>query len=298
MGGQTDTVEAICARIAGRAKGIVERWELLGAGVTARQIERRIQKGALIPEFPGVYRVGHAAPSPEARYLAAVKACGQGAALSGRAAAWLWGLIKGVPPLPEVTSPRRRTVRGVKTRRCRGWGEGDLAECRGISVTSVARTLVDLAASLPLNELALACHEAGVKHRTTPRQVKAAMRRGMPGAAKLRRVLDGDAPALLSRLEERFYELVDRAELPRPIANKPAGSKRVDFRWEDPPLTVELDSYRFHHSPHAWEQDRRREREARARGDEFRRYTWSDVFEEPQAMIAELRQLLLGNRVR
>src|SRR5687767_1247360 len=113
MGGQSDTVETICARIAGRAKGIVERWELLDAGVTARQIERRIEKGALIPEFRGVFRVGHAAPSPEARYLAAVKACGQGAALSGRAAGWLWGLIRGTPPAPEVTVPRRRTLRGV-----------------------------------------------------------------------------------------------------------------------------------------------------------------------------------------
>jgi hypothetical protein len=55
---------------------------------------------------------------------------------------------------------------------------------------------------------------------------------------------------------------------------------------------VELDSYRFHHSRHAWEQDRRRERDARARGDEFRRYTWADVFEEPAQMLAELRRLL------
>jgi very-short-patch-repair endonuclease len=68
--------------------------------------------------------------------------------------------------------------------------------------------------------------------------------------------------------------------------------RRVDCRWPDHRLTVELDSYRYHHSRHAWEQDRRREREARARGDEFRRYTYGDVFESPGRMLAELRDLL------
>jgi hypothetical protein len=74
--------------------------------------------------------------------------------------------------------------------------------------------------------------------------------------------------------------------------NRPAGGRRVDCRWPAHPVTVELDSYRFHHSRHAWEQDRRREREARARGDEFRRDTWGDVFELPALMLAELSGLV------
>ena len=75
--------------------------------------------------------------------------------------------------------------------------------------------------------------------------------------------------------------------------NRPAGTKRVDARWPAFHLTVELDSYTFHRSRHAWERDRRREREAHARGDEFRRYTWNDVSEDPSLMLAELRRLLL-----
>lgn len=66
----------------------------------------------------------------------------------------------------------------------------------------------------------------------------------------------------------------------------------MDCRWPEHRLTVELDSYRYHHSRHAWELDRRREREARARGDEFRRYTYGDVFEDPRLMLGELRLLL------
>ena len=83
------------------------------------------------------------------------------------------------------------------------------------------------------------------------------------------------------------------ARLPAPdVTNRPAGTRRVDCRWNDPPLTVELDGYRYHRSRHAWEQDRRRDREAYARGDEIRRYTYGDVVERPRDMLAELRALL------
>ena len=77
-----------------------------------------------------------------------------------------------------------------------------------------------------------------------------------------------------------------------PQTNRIAGGRRVDCRWPEQRLTVELDGYRYHHSRHAWEQDRRRERDAHARGDQHRRYTYGDVFEDPRQMLAELRALL------
>jgi very-short-patch-repair endonuclease len=165
-------------------------------------------------------------------------------------------------------------------------------------VTTLARTLVDLAAVLDPDALARAVHEAEVRHGTRPAQVEAVLERRpkSPGAAKLRAVLGGDTPVLLSRLERRFLVLLGEAGLPRPQTNRPAGGHYVDCRWPEQRLTVELDSYRYHHSRHAWEQDRRREREARARGDEFRRYTWGDVFERPAQMLAELRALLSSLR--
>src|SRR3954454_11236638 len=102
------TVERRLAWMATRAHGIVDRGELLGAGISAAGISRRVKKGVLHPEFPGVYRVGHRAPSVESHYLAAVRACGKGSVLSGRAAAYLWGLIKGRAPSPEVTARTKR----------------------------------------------------------------------------------------------------------------------------------------------------------------------------------------------
>jgi hypothetical protein len=161
-------------------------------------------------------------------------------------------------------------------------------------VTTVQRTLVDLAATMTVDELARACHEAGVLHHTTPALVREVLERqpNARGAATLRTVLDGDAPVTLSKLERAFLRLLGEAGLPMPETNRPASGRRVDCRWPEHRLTVELDSYRYHSSRHAWEQDRRREREARARGDEFRRYTYGDVFEVPEQMLSELRALL------
>jgi hypothetical protein len=109
--------------------------------------------------------------------------------------------------------------------------------------------------------------------------------------ARLRAVIDGDEPVLLSCLERRVRRLLRDAGLPLPDTNRPAGGRRIDCRWPEHRLTVELDSYRFHRSRHAWESDRRREREARARGDDFRRFTFGDV-EQPRALLAELAAAL------
>ena len=230
----------------------------------------------------------------EARYFAAVWACGANAVLSGRAAVHLYGIIKGQAPAPEVITITERRIPGVKTRRSRNSERVQATTCRAISVTTVSRTLVDLASHLSFDVLARACHEAGVLHRITPTQVEAvlATRPKTPGAANLRKILRGDVNVTLSKLERRFLKLLRQERLPLPKTNKTAGARRVDCRWPDRRLTVELDSYTYHQSRHAWEQDRHREREAHARGDEFRRYTYADVVETPRLMLAELRALL------
>lgn len=293
MAARSSDADRRIARLAARAHGVVARRELLRAGLTRHEIAGRVERGVLIRVHAGVYRVGHAAPSVEARFMAAVKACGRGAALSGLAAAHLLGLVKRPPSLPEVSAPAHRDIEGIRTRR-----RARVARTthRGIAVTTPAQTLVDIAARLDEDELARACHEAGVKHRTTPRQVRAVLERASntPGAAKLRAVIDGETKVSLSALESAFRERLREAGLPQPPeCNRRAGGYRVDCRWPEHRLTVELDSYRFHNSRHAWEHDRRREREAYARGDHHRRYTHHDVFDDPAPMLCELRSLLI-----
>jgi putative AbiEi antitoxin of type IV toxin-antitoxin system len=279
----------VIARLASRSHGVVTRRQLIAAGVSRHEIAERLAIGALLREYRGVYRVGHRAPSVEAHYLAAVFACGPGALLSGAAAAHLWGLIKGAAPPPEVITRTEHRLKGVTTHRVRS---NDVAGTthRGIPTTTVPFTLIALAAQLPSAELARACHEAEVRYRTTPSQIEAILSRRprTPGVKKLRAILRGDTKVTLSKLEERFLHLLQEHDLPLPETNRPASARRVDCRWPTHRLTVELDSYRYHHSRHAWEMDRKREREAHARGDDHRRYTYADVFEDPRPMLTEL----------
>jgi hypothetical protein len=294
MGPQDRTADEIIGEMASATWGLVRRADVLAAGISPKQIRGRLEKRVLLPEYRGVYRVGHRAPCLEATYLAAVWACGDGALLNGSAAGHLVQLIRGPAPPPEVLAPTERRVPGVITHRYRHLHPAEAMTWRKVPVTSFARTLVDLAAVLSVNDLARACHEAGVRYRTTPAHVEAVLglRRNWPGAKKLREVLCGDARVSLSKLESAFLLVLEEENLPLPQTNRPAGGRRVDCRWPEHCLTVELDSYRYHSSRRSWEADRRREREAYARGDEFRRYTWGDVFEDQRFMRAELRELL------
>jgi hypothetical protein len=210
------------------------------------------------------------------------------------AAAHLFQIVKGAVPPPEVTATVNRHIAGVRSHRVRYIHPLDATTWRGIPITAVPRTLVDIAATLELDDLARACHETDVRHGTTPDRVEAVLERrpNASGAGRLRVILRGEVRITLSKLEKRFLGHLDDERLDLPETNGVADGRRVDCRWPEHRLTVELDGYRYHRTRHAWEEDRRREREARARGDEFRRYTYGDVFETPGPMLAELHELL------
>jgi hypothetical protein len=226
--------------------------------------------------------------------LAAVKACGRHSVLCGLAAAYLFGVKRGEVPEPEVLTVTERRVRGVRTHRTRLIDRRDVTTLRAIPITTVPRTLVDIAGLVDEDELARACHEGWIRYRVSPEPIEAVLARrpNSPGARKLRRVIHGDVQLVLSELENGFLDRLRGERLPLPETNKVASGRRVDCRWAKYSLTVELNSYQFHNSRHSWEQDYKRERQAYARGDQFRRYTWHDVFEDPRAMLGELHGLL------
>ena len=292
MGGQDEIAPAI----ASAQHGNVTRPQLLAAGVSARAIERRLDKGWLIAVYRGVYRVGHQAPSMHADYMAAVLACGERARLSGEAAAHLMRLLRGRAPRPEVSAPLSRVVPGITTHHFRNLDDRDCWVYERIPATNPARTIVDIAASVSPDQLALAVHEAGIRFGTTPDDIEEALSRrpNAKHAARIRAVLHGDIKVTASRLERAFLRVLRKAWLPLPETNIRAGGRFVDCRWSERKLTVELDGYRYHASRHAWERDRKREREAYARGDQFRRYTWDDITRHPGPLLRELRPLLVG----
>ena len=285
-------IHTLLAGLAHGRKGLVGREAMLAAGLSPGQIDWRVQSRLLIPEYEGIYRLGHSAPSLESSYLAAVLACGEGALLSGRAAAYLYGLLKGRAPGPEVTTTRYRKPPGVIVHRKRLIHPRDATEYRGIPVTTVPRTVADMAGHTTPGDLALLFHEARIRFSVTPEHVEAVLARSrVRGAAALRRVMWGDEHVLLSELERGFIALLDTHHLPLPGTNIPRGAHWVDCWWPEFRLTVELDTYRYHGTRHAWEKDQRREREARKRGD-HRRYVWGDVFETPEELLADLSPAL------
>ena len=272
------------SEIAARQHGCITTAQLIEQHFSRPAIKRLGAKGLLHKEFRGVWRFGHAAPSIEAHYMAAVLACGPGAALSGLAAAFHRGLIRRPPSLPEVSCPRDKDIPGILSRQrqvpSRTW--------RGIPTTSVEQTIRDLAAILPLDDLAKLCHSAEIKFG-----VKRVPFKGIKGAAKLRAIYDGDHALLLGEMEREFKRLLEAHGLPLPSFNRKRGAHYIDARYADPPTTIELQSFKHHSSRAAWEADFERQRAARRRGDEFRAYTWRDVVEEPRELLAELA-LLLG----
>jgi hypothetical protein len=292
--GLVSTIEQVIARIAGFQHGIVTWGQMIAVGISDEQIRHRVKIGLLIRVYRGVYSVGHRPTSVEAHYMAAVKACGEGAVLCGRAAAYLLGILRcSSPPPPEVATRNQRSVRGVTTRRL-AIDPLDVAKVKGIPCTTVARTITDLAPKMEDDPFARVCHAAGVKYRTTPRQVNAVMRRRgrCNGAARIRRVMEGEVKVALSVLERAFLDALKAAGLPLPDTNVRIGTHRIDCRWRALGLTVELDSFRYHNSKHSWDGGYEREREARARGEEFRRFTYDDVFGDQTYMLSELRKLL------
>ena len=284
------------ARIASRQHGVISLPQLIKAGISRQAAHRAVDKGVLHRVHRGVYRFGHEAPSTDAFFIAAVLACGDAAVLSNRAAAFLYGLIKGATPAPEITSATNRHVEGIITHRVRHLDRLDVAMYRGIPITTVPRTIVDLADRFSLDDLARLCHEAEVRHGTKPAMVAAALARrpNTPGAWKLHEIFRGEVRVTLSDLEDAFLALLKPAGFPLPETNRPAGGRYVDCRWPEHRLTVELDSYTYHHTRHGWEQDRRRKWEARARGDAFLRYTYADVTADGSLVLDELRPLLSG----
>jgi hypothetical protein len=269
--------------------------QLVAADIDRHLIQGWIDDGWLHPVHRGVYAVGHRAPSLHADYMAAVLAGGTGAVLSHRAAAHLLRLLRGEPPPPEVTVPttahRRRP--GIIIHRVRALPPRDVFVLQDIPVTTVPRTLLDLAPSLPPEELTRACHEAWVHHRTRPDHVEACIARSptKKGVAKLRRALGSDVT--LSDLEDAFVKLVKAHGLPAPRTNIDVRGDKVDCHWPPLGVTVELVTFRFHATRDGFEKD-----VARRRRNNHIAFSYGDVVDRSTQTIAELREIMAEARTK
>lgn len=167
----------------------------------------------------------------------------------------------------------------------------------GVPVTTVVRTLYDLARVAREEELERALAEAVARRLTDCAALLAAdpRFRGRPGAARLISLVgSGGLSRTRSEAETRFLGLVRRAGLPAPKSNVPVSGQEVDFYWRRHHLVVEVDGYRYHSSPQAFERDRQRDAVLAAAGIRVIRITWWQIVREHEALLVRLTQALSG----
>ena len=268
--------------VAARLGGVIDRAQLAALGVERGAVEHRIRVGRLRPLYRGVFAVGHDAVSPRGRLVAGLLAAGPCVALSHRTAARLWKLTLSMPQFVEITTTNRsrRSREGLILHETQA---PDVTLLHALPVTTPVRTLLDLAATRPRDEVERACSEALVLRLTTADEL--AQQHGRGAAALARITGDGVAPTR-SDLERRFLKAVLKAGLPRPEVDTLIGGHRVDFLWPEQRLVVELDGFRFHGHRLAFERDRIRDTELQLLGYTVLRFTWRTESATVTATIA------------
>lgn len=300
MGGQDPSRcdDALIAELADRQHGRVARRQLRALGLGDDAIDHRIACGRLHVVHPGVYAVGYRRPTDAARWAAAVLAAGDGAVLSHRSAAALWGLRPSAHV--EVTVPGDRRPSGFIVHRS-ALPADEVTVRAGIPVTTVPRTLLDLAAVVRLDEARRAVDAAERLGLTDALSLADIVDRypGRRGIRTLREIVaDGRIGLDVTRsvLEDRFLRLVEEAGLPRPRVNATvtAGGRtfECDCVWERERVVVELDGHHWHRTAQAFERDRERDRVLGAAGWSVARVTWRQLDLGATAVIADVRALV------
>jgi hypothetical protein len=303
MHGQKRTrgLDAGIAELAERQHGVVARMQLLERGATPEAIDVRRERGSLHLVYTGVYSVGHRAISQRGRWTAAVLSCGKGAALSHRSAAALWEIRPGAyGPIHITTDRKSRSREGIR-RHHSVLPADEVAVFDGIPVTTVPRTIFDLAAEAPPEAVEAALRESEYRRLYDTLSLPQLLRRypRRRGARAVRAALArlGESPGrVASALEERFLPFLDRHGLPRPDFNawlEIGGNRhRVDCLWPASCQIVELDGWEGHGTRTAFRDDRARDRRLRAAGYGVTRITWSQLDDEPEALAADIRKLI------
>lgn len=284
------------AEIARRQHGVVSIRQLRSAGLSDDAVLGRVRAGRLHRVYRGVYAVGHRAGSLEAQWIAAVLATGAiggvrdeersgtttildhwGAAVSYRSAAVLWGLLPGTEATVDVSvrgNGGKAKRPGIRVHRHISLAPDVVTLRKGIPVTNPARTIADLRrASL------------GAESLISPRELRRAIRQAEVLGLPLGDDVTGDRTR--SDLERAFLRLCRRYGLPEPEVNIRIGPHLVDFLWRRRRLVVETDGYAYHRGKAAFEDDRARDLDLRARGFDVLRLAENQI-EEDARRVAEV----------
>jgi very-short-patch-repair endonuclease len=290
------------ARLAERQHGVVGRGQLVTLGVAVRTVEEWLDSGRLHHVHREVFAVGHPRIGEAGRRWAAGLAYGEGALLSHRSAATLWGLARQRSPLIDITAAKGR--QGVRRRESIYIHRGrlhpeDRAACGGLPVTTVARTLFDLAEFVTPKRLESAWEEADRLNLLQLAAVEQVCARGYGRRAlkPIRRLLaEARAPQITrSPLEDVFAAFCRKHQLPTPSFNTTVLGFEIDALWPKQRLAAELDSWEFHRNRAAFERDRARDAALQVAGYRTIRITDRRIANDPATLLNQLRTLLRPN---
>ncbi len=284
-------------QIFARQAGVAAQSQLLAAGVAAGLIRSRIQKGEWELVHPGVYRLTGVPLSPEARVRAATLWAGAGSAIAGAAAAWWWELTEDCPRRIDVVITRNRHLRPTRdVRVVRPRSRPAETTYRRLRVVTLAHAAVFGAAALGGEGQAVL--DRALQRRIT---VEAAVNvlaahPHSPGSALARRWLAAAADQSASELERLFLRIMADARIGPWEVNRDvisvAGQARPDCRLRGTRLLVELDGWAFHSSPESFARDRQRQNALVSAGWLVLRFTWRDLTERHDQVVAEVRAAL------
>ena len=283
--------------LASRQWGAVSRAQLCEIGVSRDTIDYWVRARRLHVIHRGVYAVGHRALRAEGRRLAAVLACGPGAVLSHRSAAAHWGLLDTQQARFDVTAPRSRDgIPGIRLHTSRSLDEKDTTSHDGIPITTIARTLLDLAATARADQLERALAQAERLELYDHRAILDVVARGNGhrGTQVLAQAIAGEPKWTRNDWEAAFLGLIRDAGLPEPVTNEAFeapehGRCEPDFYWPAHRLIVETDGWESHRTRAAFRGDRAKDAALTAAGYRVLRFTW-DV--EPNVVLRRLNALL------
>jgi hypothetical protein len=290
------------AALAAAQHGVVSRKQLLELEVSRDAIAEAVRAKRLISLHRGVYAVGHAALQPDGYRLAAVLAAGRTAVLSHRSAAAAWGLRPhgGVHELsvPNRNGRKPRQNAEMFVHRVPGLLPHETTRVRGLPVTTVARTHLDLAAGLQPHALRRVAEQAERLELFDLRAFERLLadHGGEAGTPALRAVLADFAAfgvtLTRSELEARMLQLCLDHGLPRPQVNVWRNGRELDFRWPAARLIVETDGWGTHKTRRAFEEDRARDRRLAVEGWRVIRITHRQLRDEPDGIAADIVALL------
>jgi predicted transcriptional regulator of viral defense system len=296
--GKVQSRDRELADLADRQHGVVALWQLLERGFGRATVHRWLARGRLHPVHRGVYAVGHRRLDWRGVLMAAVLACGPDAVLSHRAAARLWGIRPDNRPKVDVTVVSRgaRSRKGIQVHGVRSLDPRDITKIDGIPVTTLPRTLLDLAEVVTKDHVLKALTEAERQQIIDLGALNELLERspGRRGRKILRGVLADTViePHTREEFEHRFLQLVLDAGLPMPQVNTLVEGYEVDVVWPKHKLIVELDSWEFHRHRAAFEGDRERDAVLALAGYLPIRVTWRQLTKDPAKVVERLRRFL------